>query len=116
MSVSLSVLENQNYGFLPSTMADTTKPLFQDNNPVGTLPAQSSRGGSWIQDLSEPFNAYFRSLENQRLRDFSLERDRQDQANRISLENIRTKTAIQIATALVFGAVLFAAFGGKGGK
>ena len=58
--------KNQNFGFLPSTMADTSKPLFQDNNPVGTLPAQSSRGGSWIQDLSEPLNAYFRSLENQR--------------------------------------------------
>ena len=116
MSISLSVLENQNFGFLPSTKATTSRPLLQDNNPVGTLPAQSSKGGSWISDLAEPFNAYFRSLENQRLRDFSLERDRQEQTSRIALENIRTKTAIQIATALVFGAILFTAFGGKGGK
>jgi len=106
MGLSLSVLENKNFASLGSTNA---LPV----NPSGTLPAVSSQGSEWITVLTEPFNAFFRSRENQAIMDYNLQSARQEQTTRLSLEGIRTKTALGIATALVFGAILFGVFKGS---
>jgi hypothetical protein len=91
---------------------EVSQNLGEITKPSGAL-VSTGKGSDWITVLTEPFNAYFRSKENERLLDFSLRAYQQEQTTKLSIENIRSKYILGIGTALIIAAIIFGVFRGK---